>query len=134
MKGLPVAHFLAAAGAVVAIPLTWRCKLVTAFENEVPSAIRWNEVRVTENCEIWEGGCRVVDCCAGSEVHDTFSRYPTLWDLSVSGPRVGAGTRGDADDRDALRGYSAESQPSRTNAYCSDPASTSAMSHEAWSI
>jgi fucose permease len=48
MEGLPVAHFLAAAGAVVAIPLTWRWKLATAFENEVPSAIRWNEVRVTQ--------------------------------------------------------------------------------------
>jgi hypothetical protein len=47
MEGLPVAHFLAAAGAVVAIPLTWRWKLATAFENEIPSAIRWNEVRVT---------------------------------------------------------------------------------------
>jgi MFS family permease len=45
MEGLPVAHFLAAASAVVAIPLTWRWKLATAFENEVPSAIRWNEVR-----------------------------------------------------------------------------------------
>jgi hypothetical protein len=46
MEGLPVAHFLAAAGAVVAIPLTCRWKLATAFENEVRSAIRWNEVRV----------------------------------------------------------------------------------------
>jgi hypothetical protein len=47
MEGLPVAHFLAAACAVVAIPLTWRWKLATSFENEVPSAVRWNEVRVT---------------------------------------------------------------------------------------
>jgi hypothetical protein len=47
MEGLPVAHFLAAAGAVVAIPLTWRWKLAAALENEVPSAVRWNEVRVT---------------------------------------------------------------------------------------
>jgi MFS family permease len=46
IEGLPVAHFLAAAGAVVAIPLTWRWKLATTFEIGVPSAIRWNEVRV----------------------------------------------------------------------------------------
>jgi predicted MFS family arabinose efflux permease len=44
MEGLPVAHFLAAVGAVVAVPLTWRWKIATAIE--VPSAIRWNEVRV----------------------------------------------------------------------------------------
>ena len=36
MEGLPVAHFLAAAGAVVAIPLTWRWKLATALENKFP--------------------------------------------------------------------------------------------------
>jgi fucose permease len=46
IEGLPVAHFLAAAGAVVAIPLTWRWKLATTFEIGVPSAISWNEVRV----------------------------------------------------------------------------------------
>ena len=58
MEGLPVAHFLAATGAVVAIPLTWRWKLATAFENEVPSAIRWNEVRVAPkivNCRKADG-------------------------------------------------------------------------------
>jgi hypothetical protein len=46
MEGLPVAHFLAAAGAVVAIPLTWRWNSRRP-SNEAPSAIRWNEGRVT---------------------------------------------------------------------------------------
>jgi hypothetical protein len=46
MEGLPVAHFLAAVGTVAAIPLTWRWKLATAFENEVRFAFRRNEVRV----------------------------------------------------------------------------------------
>jgi hypothetical protein len=53
MEGLPLAHFLAAAGAVVAIPLTWRWKLATAFENEVSSAIRWNGVRAAAKVEIF---------------------------------------------------------------------------------
>jgi Transmembrane secretion effector len=55
MEGLPAAHFLAAAGAVVAIPLTWRWKLATAFENQVPFAIRWKEVcGAPKNCELWK--------------------------------------------------------------------------------
>jgi hypothetical protein len=102
MEGLPVAHFLAAAGAVVAIPLTRRWKLATAFENEV---------HIAKKNAKYGSGWRLVDCCAGSEVHNTFSRYPTLGDLSVSGPGVGAGTRGDADNRDALRGYRPKVSP-----------------------
>jgi hypothetical protein len=84
MEGLPVAHFLAAAGAILAIPLTWRWKLAMAFENEVPFATRWNEDSVAPKIANFGKADGVADCCAGSEVHNEFSRHPTLWDLSVS--------------------------------------------------
>jgi predicted MFS family arabinose efflux permease len=45
-EGLPAAHFLAATCAVLAIPLTWRWKLVTAFEHEFPFALQGDTVGV----------------------------------------------------------------------------------------
>ena len=39
--GLPLAHFLAAAGAVVAIPLTWRWKLQTGAEFDLSPSMHW---------------------------------------------------------------------------------------------
>ncbi len=39
--GLPVAHFLAAAGAVAAIPLTWRWKLQTAAGIDLTPSMHW---------------------------------------------------------------------------------------------
>jgi len=39
--GLPVAHFLAAAGAVVAIPLTWRWKLLTGDGLDLSPSMHW---------------------------------------------------------------------------------------------
>jgi MFS family permease/quinol monooxygenase YgiN len=39
--GLPIAHFLAAAGAVAAIPLTWRWKLQTAAGLDLTPSMHW---------------------------------------------------------------------------------------------
>jgi MFS family permease len=41
MAGLPVAHFLAAAGVVLAIPLTWRWKLQTGDELDLTPSMQW---------------------------------------------------------------------------------------------
>jgi hypothetical protein len=41
MLGLPAAHFLAAAGALVAIPLTWRWKLQTADGPDMRPSMHW---------------------------------------------------------------------------------------------
>jgi hypothetical protein len=41
MVGLPAAHFLAAAGAVLAIPLTWRWKLQTAAGIDLTPSMHW---------------------------------------------------------------------------------------------
>jgi predicted MFS family arabinose efflux permease len=39
--GLPTAHFLAAAGAVIAIPLTWRWKLQTGAGSDLTPSMHW---------------------------------------------------------------------------------------------
>ncbi|HUE19302.1 MAG TPA: MFS transporter, partial [Stellaceae bacterium] len=39
--GLPIAHFLAAAGALAAIPLTWRWKLQTAMGTDLTPSMHW---------------------------------------------------------------------------------------------
>ncbi len=39
--GLPAAHFLAAAGAVIAIPLTWRWKLQTGVKLDLSPSLSW---------------------------------------------------------------------------------------------
>ncbi|MFL6795781.1 MAG: MFS transporter [Xanthobacteraceae bacterium] len=41
MVGLPTAHFLAAAGALLAIPLTWRWKLQTAAGLDLTPSMHW---------------------------------------------------------------------------------------------
>jgi MFS family permease len=41
MVGLPLAHFVAAAGAVLAIPLTWRWKLQTAAGLDLRPSMHW---------------------------------------------------------------------------------------------
>ncbi len=39
--GLPAAHFLAAVGALAAIPMTWRCKLQIGAEVDLTPALSW---------------------------------------------------------------------------------------------
>jgi len=41
VAGLPAAHFMAAAGALVAIPLTWRWKLQTGAEIDLTPSMHW---------------------------------------------------------------------------------------------
>lgn len=45
--GLPTAHFLAAAGALVAIPLTWRWKLQTGADLDLTPSMHWPAPIVT---------------------------------------------------------------------------------------
>jgi hypothetical protein len=47
--GLPMAHFLAALGALVAIPLTWRSKLQTGAGLDLTPSMSWPEPVVAED-------------------------------------------------------------------------------------
>ena len=49
--GLPLAHYLAAAGAVLAIPLTWRWKLQTGAESDLSPSMHWPTPLVTREVE-----------------------------------------------------------------------------------
>jgi MFS family permease len=51
MAGLPAAHFLAAAGALVAIPLTWRWKLQTGAGIDLTPSMHWPAPIVTHEVE-----------------------------------------------------------------------------------
>jgi MFS family permease len=41
VTGLPTAHFLAAAGALLAVPLTWRCKLQAGAQLDLTPSMHW---------------------------------------------------------------------------------------------
>jgi hypothetical protein len=47
--GLPLAHFVAAAGALLAVPLTWRKKLQTGAGVDLTPSMHWPVPVVTEN-------------------------------------------------------------------------------------
>ena len=49
--GLPVAHFLAAAGAIAAIPLTWRWKLQTGAGLDLTPSMHWPAPITTQTIE-----------------------------------------------------------------------------------
>jgi MFS family permease len=51
LAGLPAAHFLAAAGALVAIPLTWRWKLQTGAGLDLTPSMHWPEPVVAGEIE-----------------------------------------------------------------------------------
>jgi MFS family permease len=51
MAGLPVAHYVAAAGAVVAIPLTWRFKLQTGVGVDLAASMHWPAPITTNDIE-----------------------------------------------------------------------------------
>jgi MFS family permease len=55
MVGLQVAQFIAAAGAVAAIPLTWRWKLGTGTGVDLTPSMHWPEPIVTHEVERHEG-------------------------------------------------------------------------------
>jgi hypothetical protein len=46
--GLPLAHFLAAGGAVAAVPLTWRWKLQTGARVDLTPSMHWPQPITTE--------------------------------------------------------------------------------------
>ena len=49
--GLPLAHYLAAAGALLAVPLTWRWKLQTGAESDLSPSMHWPTPIVTREVE-----------------------------------------------------------------------------------
>jgi MFS family permease len=51
MIGLPEAHFIAAAGAIVAIPLTWRWKLQTGASIDLTPSMHWPAPVITRDVE-----------------------------------------------------------------------------------
>jgi MFS family permease len=51
MVGLSAAHFMAAAGALVAIPVTWRWKLQTGAEPDLTPSMHWPTPVVTHDVE-----------------------------------------------------------------------------------
>jgi MFS family permease len=51
MIGLPLAHFIAAAGALVALPLTWRSKLQTGVGVDLTPSMHWPAPVVTGGIE-----------------------------------------------------------------------------------
>jgi hypothetical protein len=51
MFGLSAAHFMAAAGALVAIPLTWRWKLQTAVDIDLTPSMHWPAPVVSHEVE-----------------------------------------------------------------------------------
>jgi MFS family permease len=51
LVGLPAAHFIAAAGALMAIPLTWRWKLQTGAEIDLTPSMHWPAPIVTHDVE-----------------------------------------------------------------------------------
>jgi predicted MFS family arabinose efflux permease len=54
-EGLPVAHFAAAAGAVLAIPLSWRWKLQTGADLDLTPSMHWRAPVVTQKVENSDG-------------------------------------------------------------------------------
>jgi predicted MFS family arabinose efflux permease len=55
LESLQVAHFAAAAGAVIAIPLTWRWKLQTAAEMDLSPSLHWRVPTITKKIENDQG-------------------------------------------------------------------------------
>lgn len=54
-EGLPIAHFAAAAGIVIAIPLSWRWKLQTGAALDLSPALHWRAPAVTLKVENNQG-------------------------------------------------------------------------------
>jgi MFS family permease len=55
LEGLPIAHFVAAAGIVIAIPLTWRWKLQTGVGLDLSPSLHWRAPAVTLQVENNQG-------------------------------------------------------------------------------
>ena len=55
LEGLPIAHFVAAAGILIAIPLTWRWKLQAGADLDLSPALHWRAPAVTLKVENNQG-------------------------------------------------------------------------------
>ena len=55
MEGLQIAHFVAAAGAVLAIPLTWRWKLQTAIGVDLSPSLHWRKPVMDSKADVNDG-------------------------------------------------------------------------------
>jgi MFS family permease len=55
LEGLPIAHFAAAAGVLIAIPLTWRWKLQTGAGLDLSPSMHWRAPVLTQKVENNEG-------------------------------------------------------------------------------
>jgi MFS family permease len=55
MEGLRIAHFVAAVGAMLAIPLTWRWKLQTAVGIDLSPSMHWHDPVVTREVDNDQG-------------------------------------------------------------------------------
>jgi len=55
LEGLPIAHFVAAAGIVIAIPLTWRWKLQTGVGLDLSPSLHWRAPTLTVRVENNQG-------------------------------------------------------------------------------
>ena len=55
MEGLPIAYFVAAAGVVLGIPLTWRWKLQTGVGIDLSPAMHWRAPTATRKVENNQG-------------------------------------------------------------------------------
>lgn len=55
LAGLPVALFLAAAGALLSIPLTWRCKLQMGANVDLTPSMHWAAPKVVQDVETDRG-------------------------------------------------------------------------------
>lgn len=60
MAGLPIAHYLAAGGALLAIPLTWRWKLQTGAGLDLTPSMHWPTPVVPEDLEQRAGPVMVI--------------------------------------------------------------------------
>ena len=58
MQGLPIAYFVAAAGVVLAVPMTWRWKLQTGVGIDFSPAMHWRAPIVARRCREQPGAGR----------------------------------------------------------------------------
>ncbi|MFL9936284.1 MFS transporter [Paraburkholderia sp. RL18-103-BIB-C] len=71
--GLPMAHFLAALGALVSIPLTWRSKLQTGAGLDLTPSMSWPEPIVAEDLQERAGPVMIaVEYCIAMNDRDAF--------------------------------------------------------------
>jgi hypothetical protein len=70
---LPLAHYLAAVGALIAIPLTWRSKLQTGARLDLTPSMSWPEPVIVDDLQERAGPVMVqVDYHVANKDHDAF--------------------------------------------------------------